>query len=66
MKRASDKRRAERHQQWAERRRQRQIQEPRTVDDGQETVQVETEPRQEMVVQPVRIELPFAHLFSPD
>ena len=52
------------------------MQDQRVVEDvrGQESVhenvrenvQVETEPRQELEPQPVRVELPFVRLFSPD
>jgi hypothetical protein len=57
---AAEKRKAERHQQWAEGRRQRQRQEPRVV------VLEANEPKQEFAAEPVRIEMPRIRLFGAD
>jgi hypothetical protein len=62
IKRAEDKRRAERRQQWAERRRQKQ-QELKAVE---EKVREDIESRQEPAVEPVKIEMPQIRLFGPD
>jgi hypothetical protein len=59
--RAEDKRRAERRQQWAERRRQRQQQELKAVE---EKVREDSEPRQQLTAEPVRIEMPLIRLFG--
>jgi hypothetical protein len=61
LKRAAEKRRLERRQQWAERRRQRQQQELRAVE---EKVREETGPRQVFAAEPVRIEMPQIRLFG--
>jgi hypothetical protein len=63
LKRAAEKRKFERRQQWAERRRQRQQQELRSVE---ERVREETEPSQAFVAEPVRIEMPQVRLFGPE
>jgi hypothetical protein len=63
VRRAVEKRRVERRQQWAEKRRQRQQQELRAVEGK---VREETEPRQEFAVEPVKIEFPRIRLFDPD
>jgi hypothetical protein len=63
IKRAEARRRAERRQQWAERRRPRQQQELKAVE---EKVREDTDPRQEPAIEPVRIEMPQIRLFSPD
>ena len=69
VKRAVEKRKAERRQQWTERRRRQprqelgQDQEPREVE---EKVREETEPRREFVGDPVRIEMPRIRLFGPE
>jgi hypothetical protein len=62
IKRAEDRRRAERRQQWAERRRQRQPE----LKAVEEKVREDTEPRQEPAVEPVKIEMPLIRLFGPD
>jgi hypothetical protein len=63
LKRAAEKHRLERRQQWAERRRQRQQQELRSVE---ERVREETEPSQVFAAEPVRIEMPQIRLFGPE
>jgi hypothetical protein len=63
VKRAVEKRKAERRQQWAERRRQRQQQELRTVE---QIVREDTEPRPKFAAEPVRIEMPQIRLFGPE
>jgi hypothetical protein len=63
VRRAVEKRRVERRQQWAEKRRQRQQQELRAVEGK---AREETEPRQEFAVEPVKIEFPRIRLFDPD
>jgi hypothetical protein len=70
IKRAEDRRKAERRQQWAERqqqwaerRRQRQQQELQAVE---EKVREDTEPRRDFVGDPVRVEMPRIRLFGPD
>jgi hypothetical protein len=63
VKRTEEKRRAERHQQWAEKRRQRQQQELRAIEVK---VREEAEPRQEFTAEPVRIEMPQIRLFGPE
>jgi hypothetical protein len=65
LKRAAEKRKAERHQQqWADRRRyqQRRDKEPQDVE---QKVREETEPR-EFIERPVRIEFPRIRLFGQD
>ena len=59
--RAEQKGRAERRQQWAERRRPRQDQELRDVEAK---VREETEPRQVFTTEPVRLETPRINLFD--
>jgi hypothetical protein len=61
-KRAMERRRAERRQQWAEKRRQRQQQEPRAVE---QTVREDTEPRQ-FAAEPVRMQTPQFRLFGSE
>jgi hypothetical protein len=70
VKRAVEKRKTERRQQWAERRRQRQQQESRTVeivrDDGEPRREVVVQPRRELVAEPARTEMPLIRLFGSD
>jgi hypothetical protein len=61
-KRAMEKRKAERRQQWAEKRRQRQQQELRAVEQN---VREDTEPRQ-FAAEPVRMQAPQFRLFGSD
>jgi type IV secretory pathway VirB10-like protein len=61
VKRAVEKRKLERRQQWAERRRQRQQQELRAVE-----IREDTEPRQLFAAEPVRTEMPLIRLFGPE
>jgi hypothetical protein len=65
VKRVTEKRKAERRQQWTERRRhlQRQDQELREVE---EKVREETEPRQAFRVEPARLEMPRIRLFETE
>ncbi len=63
VKRAMEKRKAERRQQWVEKRRQRQQQELRAIE---ERVREETGPRQAFAAEPVRIEMPQIRLFGPE
>jgi hypothetical protein len=63
MKRAVEKRKLERRQQWAEKRRQRQQQELRAVE---ERVREETGPTQVFAAEPVRIEMPRIRLFGQE
>ena len=63
MKRAVEKRKLERRQQWAEKRRQRQQQELRAVE---ERVREETGPTQVFAAEPVRIEMPQIRLFGQE
>ena len=63
MKRAVEKRKLERRQQWVERRRQRQQQELRAVE---ERVREETGPTQVFAAEPVRIEMPQIRLFGQE
>jgi hypothetical protein len=58
-----EKRKAERRQQWVEKRRQRQQQELRALE---ERVSEETGPRQAFAAEPVRIEMPQIRLFGPE
>jgi hypothetical protein len=60
---ADVKRRAERRQQWAEKRRQRQQQELRAVEIK---VREEIEPRQEFMAERVRSDMPQIRLFGPE
>jgi type IV secretory pathway VirB10-like protein len=64
-KRAADKRKAERRQQWAEKRRYQQRQEQELL-AVEETVRTETEPRRFFAGEPVRIETPQIRLFDFD
>jgi len=61
-KRAMEKRRAERRQQWAAKRRQRQQQDLRAVE---QTVREDTEPRQ-FAAEPVRMQTPQFRLFGSE
>jgi hypothetical protein len=65
VKRVTEKRKAERRQQWTERRRhlQRQDQELREVE---EKIREETEPRQAFTVEPARLEMPRIRLFEAE
>jgi hypothetical protein len=63
VKRAVEKRKIERRQQWAERRRQRQQQELRAVE---QIVREDTAPGREFAAEPVRIEMPQIRLFGPE
>ena len=63
MKRAVEKRKLERRQQWVEKRRQRQQQELRAVE---ERVREETGPTQVFAAEPVRIEMPQIRLFGQE
>jgi hypothetical protein len=63
VKRAAEKRKLERRQQWVEKRRQRQQQELRAVE---QRVREETEPRQVFAAEPVRIEMPQIRLFGSE
>jgi hypothetical protein len=63
VKRVTEKRRAERRQQWTERRLHHQDQELRDVE---EKVRQETQPRQAFTVEPVRLEMPRIRLFDPE
>jgi hypothetical protein len=56
-----EKRKLERRQQWAERRRQRQQQELRAVE-----IREDTEQRQVFAAEPVRTEMPLIRLFGPE
>jgi hypothetical protein len=56
-----EKRKLERRQQWAERRRQRQQQELRAVE-----IREDTEQRQVFAAEPVRSEMPLIRLFGPE
>jgi type IV secretory pathway VirB10-like protein len=61
VKRAVEKRKLERRQQWAERHRQRQQQELRAVE-----IREEIEPRQVFAAEPARNEMPLIRLFGPE
>jgi hypothetical protein len=65
VKRAAEKRKLERRQQWADRRRHqpRQEQDLQAVD---EKVREDTEPRRELAAEPAKIEIPLIRLFSPE
>jgi hypothetical protein len=63
VRRAVEKRKLERRQQWAERRRQRQQPELRAVE---ERVREDTEPRKVFAAEPVRTEMPLIRLFGPE
>ncbi|MBR1145574.1 hypothetical protein [Bradyrhizobium sp. AUGA SZCCT0431] len=60
---AEEKRKAERRQHWVERRRPRQDQELREVE---EKIREETEPRQVFAAEPARLETPRIRLFDLD
>jgi type IV secretory pathway VirB10-like protein len=61
--RAAEKRRAERNQQWADKRRHQQRQE-QELQGVEERVRGETEPRQEFMPEPERVEMPRIRLFG--
>jgi hypothetical protein len=65
VKRAVEKRKLERRQQWADKRRHqpRQEQDLQPID---EKVREDTEPRRELAAEPARIEIPLIRLFGPD
>ncbi len=64
-KRAAEKRRPERRQQWVERRRYQQGQE-QDLQAVEDKIRDETEPRREFATRPVRIERPLIPLFDPE
>jgi hypothetical protein len=69
LKRTVEKRKAERRQQWTERRRRQPRQEfgqDRELREVEEIVREETEPRRELRADPVRIEMPGIRLFGPE
>ena len=61
--RAAEKRRAERNQQWADKRRHQPRQE-QELQGVEERVRGETEPRQEFMPEPERVEMPRIRLFG--
>ncbi len=61
--RAAEKRRAERNQQWADKRRHQQRQE-QELQGVEERVRGEIEPRQEFMTEPERVEMPRIRLFG--
>ena len=63
VKRAAEKRKLERRQQWVEKRRQRQQQELRAVE---QRVREETGPTQVFAAEPARIEMPQIRLFGQE
>ena len=65
VKRVTEKRKAERRQQWTERRRHLQ---PRDQElrDVEAKVREETEPRQSFAAEPVKLEMPRIKLFDPE
>jgi hypothetical protein len=63
VKRAAEKRRAERRQQWADKRRHQQRQELQAVE---ESVREETEPRRQFAPEPVKIEMRQIRLFGEE
>ena len=65
VKRVSEKRRVERRQQWTERRRYRPNQD-QELHDVEAKVREETEPRQSITAEPVRLEMPRIRLFDPE
>jgi hypothetical protein len=65
VKRVTEKRKAERRQQWTERRRYRQNQD-QELRDVEARVRQETEPRQAFTTEPVRLEMPRIRLFDPE
>jgi hypothetical protein len=69
LKRTVEKRRVERRQQWTERRRRQPRQElgqDQELREVEEKVREETEPRRELIADPVRIETPRIRLFGQD
>jgi hypothetical protein len=70
LKRGIEKRKAERRQQWTERRRRQPRQEPgqdQGLREVEETVRREDpEPRREFIADPVRVEMPRIRLFGPE
>jgi hypothetical protein len=69
LKRGIDKRKAERHQQWTERRRRQPRQElgqDQELREVEETVREETARRRELIADPVRVEMPRIRLFGPE
>jgi hypothetical protein len=69
LKRAAEKRKTERRQQWTERRRRQPRQElgqDQELREVEQKVREETEPRRELVGDPVRIEMPRIRLFGPE
>jgi len=65
VKRVTEKRRAERRQQWAERRR-HQPRQDLELREVEQKVREETEPRQAFTAEPVRLEMPRIRLFDDD
>jgi hypothetical protein len=65
VKRVTEKRRAERRQQWTERR--RHLQRPdQELRDVEAKVREETEPPRTFAAEPVRLEMPRVKLFDPE
>jgi hypothetical protein len=62
---ATEKRRAERHQQWADKRRLRQPRE-QDLEAVEQAVRDDTEPRQAFTTEPVRLDMPRIRLFGDD
>jgi hypothetical protein len=62
---ATEKQRAERRQRWAEKRRYRQPRE-QELDAVEEKVREETEPRQALVAEPAKLDVPRIKLFDPE
>jgi hypothetical protein len=62
---ATDKRRAERHQQWADKRRPRQPRE-QDLEAVEQSVRDATEPRQAFMAEPARLDAPRIRLFGDD
>ena len=65
VKRVTEKRRVERRQQWTERRRYRPNQD-QELHDVEAKVREETEPRQSLTAEPVRLQMPRIRLFDPE
>ncbi len=66
MKRAAiDKRRTERRQQWADKRRERQPRE-QELEAVEQSVRDATEPRQAFMAEPARLDTPRIRLFGDD
>ncbi len=61
----TEKRRAERHQQWADKRRTRQPRE-QELEAVEQAVRDDTEPRQAFAAEPVKVEMPRIRLFGGD